>query len=134
MNIKKHLVLGALVSSLCGLSSAQAHESNHHWRHPVHAKVFTQVPKAQRTQLQAMLNTTHHHLMPLIKKKRALHLQEMGLMATPGTHWEAISLLVEQSNATNAEITKLVAKSQFDVFNQFGVLLPHHARFIYHKL
>ncbi len=131
MNIKKYLVIGALVGSLAGLPIANAHMSAHQGGQHSHAKVLKLVPKEQRTEFEAMLKNTRLQLLPLVKEKRALRMQEMGLLATSGAHWEDISAIVDKLNANNAAITKLLAKSQFEIFNKFGVILsPPHARFM----
>ncbi|MCW8472350.1 periplasmic heavy metal sensor [Fluoribacter gormanii] len=124
MNLKKYLVIGALVSSLGGVSVANAHMPPGHGCQNSPPKISKLVPEEQRAEFKAMLKDMHAQMQPLMKEKHALHMQLMGLVATPGAHWEDISSVMDKLIANNAATTKLVTKNQFEMFHKFGVLLP----------
>jgi periplasmic protein CpxP/Spy len=82
----------------------------------------------QRNQLQQIRKGMRAQLLPLIKEKRALKLQILGKIATPNAQWNEIASLVEKSNATQAKIALLVAKTRFETYQKLGIVFPqgHH--------
>ncbi len=145
MAIKRFLLINTLALSL-GVSSmavvaaqpasekiatlsAQQNQSKHH-------RLGGLLTQEQRAELKNYMQGMRQQMIPLIKEKKALKLQLMGKIATPGVQWDEISKLVNQINANNAKITTLYAQTQLQVFQKLGVMLPpfhkHHSKWHRH--
>ena len=142
MAIKRFLLINTLalalgVSSLAAaqpssekiinLSTQPSRVHQHQWE--------GMLSQEQRAELQNYMKEMQRQMAPLLKEKRALKLQLMGKIATPGMQWEEISKLVDKINANNNQITTVFAKTQVQVFQKLGDLLPppHKHHFKWHK-
>ncbi|KTD17748.1 hypothetical protein [Legionella jordanis] len=133
MNLRRLLCMPAFLLSL-GLSPlALADDGPQHNQtlptgkiHKSHAGHL--LTAEQRGEVDKMIETMHQQLNPLIKERQALRLQLMGKLATAGMQWDELSPLVTKINANNSQITELLAKTQLQIFQKFGVLLPPRPR------
>lgn len=137
MYMKRLLLVNSCALALLGASVASAQAPTENVTAPMHkagqcrphfAKMLT---VEQRTELKQIMTDMRAQMVPLIKEKRALKLQLMGKIATPNVPWTDVAALVEKSNANNAKINTLVAKTRFETFQKLGVVLPmghHHQR------
>lgn len=135
MNIKNFLLINTVVLALFGtsLASAQSHakapepKSKHAFCHKM-----KQLSPAQRDKLHLIRKTMHKQMIPLVKERRSLQSQLRGKVATTNVKWDEIASIVERINATNAKMTTLFAKTQFETFKQLGILLPIHGHHRHH--
>ncbi|MCL9685651.1 hypothetical protein [Legionella maioricensis] len=137
MAIKRFLLINTLAIALGASSLAAAQPSSEKIINlsapPAHAHPHPfdgMLSQEQKAELQNYMKAMHQQMAPLLKEKSALRLQLMGKIATPGMQWEEISKLVDKINANNNQITTVFAKTQLQVFQKLGVLLPpphkHH--------
>lgn len=131
MNIKRFLLFSTLALSLgtSAIVSAQTptekggdSKIKHcHYRVQHDNKLLT---KKQRMELHDFMKEMHQQMTPLVKEKRALRMQLMGKLATPGMQWGEVSGLMDKINSNNAKINSLFAKTQLQVFQKLGILMP----------
>ncbi|CEG56181.1 hypothetical protein [Legionella fallonii] len=144
MTIKRFLLINTLalslgVSSMAAMAAQPASEKiatlSAQQSQPKHHRWGGLLTQEQRAELKNYMQSMRQKMTPLVKEKKALKLQLMGKIATPGVQWDEISKLVDQINANNAQMTTLYAQTQLQVFQKLGVLLPpphkHHSR--WHK-
>lgn len=142
MKIKQVLLLSTLALSLGTAPLAIAQpvsqknepiKSTHFFKRGHHNNLY--LSKEQKSELRQYMKEMRRQIAPLVKETRALKLQLMGKIATPGTKWSDISGLVGKINSNQAQIKTIFAKTQLNVFQKLGVLLPppqshkgHHFR------
>ena len=132
MNMKRFLLINSCALALLGASAVSANAPADVVNAPVQKQgqcrhhFGKMLSPEQRTELRQIMQGMRAQMTPLIKEKRALKLQIMGKIATPNTQWGAVAGLVEQSNANDAKIATLIAKTRFQTYQKLGVMLPFH--------
>lgn len=137
MTIKRLLLINSFALAL-GISSIAAADPSSEKIINMSAQTNNQqqhqsggiLTQEQRVELKNYIQNMRQEMLPLLKEKRALKLQLRGKIATPGMQWEELAKLVDQINTNDNKINTVFAKTQFEVFQKLGILLPqpykHH--------
>lgn len=83
----------------------------------------------EQTEVANLMNVMRAQMIPLLKNERALDLQLKGKIATPNTQLSDLAPLINDINTNHGKIETLKTKTQLDIYQKFGVMVPDYLMF-----